>query len=419
MSLRSTLTNASINGWSTNGQSNFIQRQVMSNPFPPAQNFYQLVMSGDGNTIISRIASNNGSFSALIAIYNKDINGIWQRDTSFINVPESISWLDISYDGLTFIAGSGGLAGSGGIGEAYIYVNSGGTWSNQAILTPSDGPKITFGTGVSMSDDGNNVIVGCPRESTTNYGSAYIFTRSGSTWTQQQKIIAGDQSTDDYFGTSVSMSANGNIVAVGAPQAGLSAVAIPGKAYIFTRTGSTWSQQQKITAPALGTLRNFALRIRISGDGLTILVGGTGPTDGQTSTTLGGKDVYVFYYNGSTWTNTQIITSGMGTYGWGSDMDMNYNASIIFIGWNVEYGPYSATTNQIFPMSNTSYLFSGNNGIYSPLTNITPTRQNIYEYGIGMYPSCDYSGSTFVTDSCGLSGFYGTNVTYIYYFTIA
>jgi len=98
---------------------------------------------------------------------------------------------------------------------------------------------------------------------------------------------------------------------------------------------------------------------------------------------------------------------------------MNYNASIIFIGWNVEYSPYSTTTNQIFPMSNTSYLFSGNNGIYSPLINITPTKQNIYEDGIGMYPSCDYAGSTFVTDSCGLSGFFGTNVTNIYYFTIA
>jgi len=307
MSLRSTLTNASINGWSTNGQSNFIQSQVMSNPFPSAQNFYQLVMSGDGNTIVSRIASNDGAFSSLIAIYNKDINGVWQYDSSFINVPGSISWVDISYDGLTFIAGSGGLPGSG-LGEAYIYVKSSGTWSNQATLTPSDGPKVTFGIGVSMSEDGNNVIVGCPRESTTNYGSAYIFTRIGSTWTQQQKIIAGDQSTNDYFGTSVSMSANGNIVAVGAPQGGLMASTTPGKAYIFTRSGSTWTQQQKITAPALGTLRNFALRIRISGDGLTILVGGTGPTDGQTSPTLGGKDVYVFYYNGSTWTNTQIIT---------------------------------------------------------------------------------------------------------------
>lgn len=427
MSLRSTFTNASINGWSAKGGQSYVNPQVI--PFyeyPPAnQTNFQLAMSGDGSTIATRWHGNSGGgFLSPITVYVKDSNGQWQFDALVnsgtivppIDPPLSAAWIDLSYDGTTLAVGGTDTGITNG--EAYIYIRTSGTWSWQATLTASDAPKPTFGIGISISDDGNNVIVGCPKESTTNYGSAYIFTRSGSTWTEQQKIVAGDQVTNDYFGTSVSMSADGTKVAVGAPQGGLQASTTYGKAYIFTKSGSTWTQQQKITAPTLTTLRNFGQRMRISGDGNTILVGGTGATDAQTSPTYTGKNVYVFYYNGSTWTNTQTISSLAGTYGFGSDMSTTYNGSIIYIGQGVRISPYSGSDNIIIDSTDSLKTYIGSSGVYVESTTITPTKQNVYEIGIGMYSACSHTGDFLVTDSCGINGGAPSDTTYLYCYTI-
>lgn len=412
MSLRSTFTNASINGWVAKS-GRYTQRQKIPDPNEAGTAFFQLAMSGDGNTIVARTHTISGLFATAIYIYTKDSNAQWQYvDTLY---PPYISyWVDISYDGLTFITG---FADPSGAGRAHIYVNSGGTWSLQSTLLPSDTPQPYFGVGVSISGDGNNVIIGCPREGATNYGSAYIFTRSGSTWTEQQKIIASDQLTNDYFGTNVSINNDGTKVAVGAPQGGLLASTTYGKAYVFTRSGSTWTQQQKLTAPTLATLRNFGQRIKISNDGFTVIVAGTGATDAQTSITYGGQNVYAFYYNGSTWTNTQRIT--LLDYGFGSDICMNNNGSILLIGAGTRISPYSDNNNNGGPMANpdnTLYIYGGNNGVYSLLQSITITPSN-GETNIGMYVACDAGGSSFMTDSMDHPNS-ATSYTNMYYYTL-
>lgn len=413
MSLRSTLTNASINGWSAKSGFTLTQQQIIPNP-GGGQEFFQLAMSGNGKTIVSRTKSIGGIFNAIIYIYNKDINDVWQY-TTYIALPVNASWIDISNDGLTFVVGSYNVSGAG---VAYVYVNSAGTWTLESSITPSDTPQPYFGIGASISDDGNTIVIGCPREGSTNYGSAYIFTRSGSVWTQQQKIVAGDQATNDYFGTSVSINADGTILTVGAPQGGLVASTTYGKAYIFTKSGSVWTQQQKITAPVLGTLRNFGQRMKISSDGSTVLVGGTGATDSQTSTTYGGKNVYVFYYNGSTWTNTQILSSSAVTYGFGSDMCMNNNGSIIFVGNGTKISPYSGTNNIVsVDTNNTTYVYGGNNGSYSLLQSIVVSPPLGGEFAIGMYLTCDSAGETLMLDSSGISAG-NPGPTNMYYYSI-
>ena len=106
-------------------------------------------------------------------------------------------------------------------------------------------------------------------------GSAYIFTRnSNGSWTQQAKIDADDKTSSDFFGWSVAISSDGNTAIVGARDdapGGISA--ITGSAYIFTRSNGSWTQQAKINASDKAGGDNFGWSVAISGDGNTTIVG--------------------------------------------------------------------------------------------------------------------------------------------------
>jgi len=157
--------------------------------------------------------------------------------------------------------------------------------AEQAKIQASDKEASdVFGTSVSISGDGLTAIVGAPNEDTggSNVGAAYIFIRSGTSWTQQAKIQASDAETLDYFGLSVSISSNGNTAIVGARQED-TGVTDAGAAYIFTRSGTTWTETQKIQASDAEASDWFGHSVSISSDGLTGIVGArqedTGATD--------------------------------------------------------------------------------------------------------------------------------------------
>ena len=214
---------------------------------------------------------------------------------------EYFGWsIAISGDGNTAIVGAFGA------NSAYIFTRSGTSWSEQQkIQAASD----LFGGSVSMSDDGNTAIVGAYGDDTgvTNAGSAYIFTRSGTTWTQQQKIQASDKQADDYFGTSVSISSDGNTAIVGAYGEDTGATSAgatsAGAAYIFTWSGTTWTQQQKIQASDKQAYDFFGFSVSISEDGNTAIVGAYGED-------TGGSDAgaaYIFTRSGTSWSEQQKI----------------------------------------------------------------------------------------------------------------
>jgi N-acetylglucosamine kinase-like BadF-type ATPase len=150
-----------------------------------------------------------------------------------------------------------------------------------------------FGTSVSISSDGNTAIVGAYGND-NGAGAAYIFTRSGTTWTQQAKIVASDKQPSDFFGWSVSISGDGNTALVGAYY-GDAGVTNTGAAYIFTRSGTTWTQQQKIQASDADAYDVFGTSVSISSDGNTAIVGASYQED------TGGTDAgaaYIIAYGG-------------------------------------------------------------------------------------------------------------------------
>jgi hypothetical protein len=121
---------------------------------------------------------------------------------------------------------------------------------------------------VALSADGDTALVGGPRDS-SEAGAVWVFARTGSTWTQQAKLVGGEESGAGHFGRSVALSADGNTALIGAPndEGG-------GAAWVFTRSGSTWTQQAKLTGAGESGNGWFGQSVALSADGDTALIGG-------------------------------------------------------------------------------------------------------------------------------------------------
>ena len=170
------------------------------------------------------------------------------------------------------ISGTTAIVGSYGREAAYVFVRPvGNTWTQQEIL---HGSSVSFSAyfGTSVGISGDTAIVGAKFEGDivgNNQGTAYIFVRSGTTWTLQKKLAAPDGDFGDNFGTSVSIS--GDAAVVGCPYGRVGTNSSQGAAYVFARSGTTWTQQQKITAADGATSDNFGIDVSINGT--TIVVG--------------------------------------------------------------------------------------------------------------------------------------------------
>ena len=177
------------------------------------------------------------------------------------------------------------------------------TFSQQAKLTASDGDNNDF-FGISVAIDGDTAVAGAPLDNgdLSNQGAAYVFTRSGTTWTEQQKLTASDGKANDLFGTSVAI--DGDTVVAGAPGDG--GTANSGAAYVFTRSGTTWTEQQKLTASDGAANDLFGASVSIDGD--TAVVGAPNDDGG----TINQGAAYVFTRSGTTWTEQQKLTASDG-----------------------------------------------------------------------------------------------------------
>jgi hypothetical protein len=193
-------------------------------------------------------------------------------------------------------------------GEATYPLTIDPLFSIQQKLSAADGATADM-FGVSVALDGDTVVVGSFWDdigANLEQGSAYVFTRSGAVWTQQQKLTAGDSAAGDQFGLAVAL--RGDTVVIGAPFHGISGQEYQGAVYVFTRSGVVWTQQQKLTAS--DGVRNDGFGGAVALDGDTLAVGATGddigPNEGQGS-------AYVFKRNSGIWTEQQKLTATAGT----------------------------------------------------------------------------------------------------------
>jgi FG-GAP repeat len=162
------------------------------------------------------------------------------------------------------------------VGAAWVFTRTGSTWTQQRKLTGAgEIGSGQFGAAVALSADGNTALIGGEKDR-RGVGAAWIFSRTGTTWTQQVKLTQGATHSPRRvaFGSSVALSGDGNTALIG----GYFDRHGRGAAWVFTRTASVWTQQgSKLTASDEEGLGAFAASVALSADGDTALIGGPGP----------------------------------------------------------------------------------------------------------------------------------------------
>ena len=207
------------------------------------------------------------------------------------------------------------VGSNAGQGAAYVFVKSGEAWIQQAELTSSDGGAgDAFGSSVAIS--GGTVVVGAYLRtigSNAGQGATYVFVQSGTTWSQQAELTASDGEASDYFGWSVAVS--GGTALVGAYNHKVGSNTNQGAAYIFAQSGSTWNQQVELTASDGGARDYFGWSVAVSES--TAAVGAYNHTVGS-NTSQGAA--YVFGQSGTTWSQQAELTASDGGasdyFGW-------------------------------------------------------------------------------------------------------
>jgi len=247
-------------------------------------------------------------------------------------------------------------------GAAYVFLRTGTTWAQQAKLLATDGATTDyFGDSVAIS--GDTVVVGATEDATganIQQGSAYVFTRTGSAWTQQAKLAAADGTAFDYFGFSVAV--DGNTAVIGTLQ-DVGANFQQGSAYVFVRSGSTWTQQQKLLAADGAANDSFGNSVFILGD--AVMLGAAGDTNGAN---VRQGSAYVFTRSGTAWTQSQKLVAADGT------ADDSFGAGVAFTQNAAVVGSIGDTvgTNAL---QGSAYIFSSDVTVSGRVT--TPGGQNL------------------------------------------
>ncbi len=180
-------------------------------------------------------------------------------------------------------------------GSAYIFQRSGSAWIQQAKLTADDAVETDF-FGLAVSISGEYAIIGKSYDNDLgeHAGAAYIFKRSGSSWTQQAKLTAEDGEEKDYFGSSVAVS--GNYAIIGAK--------FDRSAYIFHRLGTSWTQQSKLKVKDLSGNSYFGHSVSISGNHAIV---GAHQDDYYSKDQAG--SAYLFQRSGDSWVQQEKLRS--------------------------------------------------------------------------------------------------------------
>jgi hypothetical protein len=249
----------------------------------------------------------------------------------------------IGADGNTVVLGAKQDFAADTPGAAYVFVRDGTTWSQQAKLTADDGAAgDNFGFSVAIS--GDTVVVGAVRDD-ADAGAAYVFQRDGTTWSQQDKLTAGDAAGFDRLGWSVAVS--GDTAVAGAVNAEVETIG-SGAAYVFLRSGESWSEQAKLSVGDPAEADELGSGVAISRDERTVLLGGARIPGFEFNI---GK-VYVFRRSGSTWSEEIKITPGDGAVGDGFGRAVAFSGNVAAVGaFGADDGGSSAGAAYVYDLS--------------------------------------------------------------------
>jgi hypothetical protein len=316
-------------------------------------------------------------------------------------------------------------------GAAYVFVRSGSTWTQQAYLKASQ-VSVGDGFGYSVAVDGDTVVVGAtgedssttginstPNESDSDTGAAYVFVRSGSTWTQQAYLKAAQVTASDQFGNSVAVS--GNTVVVGARFEDSSTTGInstpnesagdAGAAYVFVRSGSTWTQQAYLKAAQVTASDSFGNSVAVSGD--TVVVGATwedsstagiNSTPNESASNAGAA--YVFVRSGSTWTQQAYLKAAQVSVSdeFGSSVAVSGDTVVVGAMWeDSSTAGINSTPNEAASSAGAAYVYVRSGSTWTQEAYMKPSVESLGLANLddGFGGSVTVSGDTVVVGATG------------------
>jgi len=290
---------------------------------------FSVALSNDGNTAIVGGPYDNSNAGAAW-VYARS-GTVWTQQgnklvgTGAVGAAAQGSSVALSADGNTAIVGGGGDNSS--TGAAWVYTRSGTVWTqhgNKLVGTGAVG-KPGHGFSVALSADGNIAIVGGLGDN-SNAGAAWVYTRSGTVWTQQGSKLVGTGAVGAAAqGSSVALSADGNIAIVG----GLADNSNAGAAWVYTRSGTVWTQQgSKLVGTGAVGNAGQGVSVALSADGSTAIVGGV-----EDNSYIGAA--WVHSRSGAVWTqqgNKLVGTDAIGSARQGHSVALSADGNTAMVG---------------------------------------------------------------------------------------
>ncbi len=369
-------------------------RVITPTPYPTIQQGSKLVssnvtgaalqgevvaISADGNTAVVGARNDNTNVGGIptsgsVSVYVK-VSGSWSEQAELLpndaavvpslnsSTPSFGSSVSISADGNTVLVG--GYSDGFSRGAAWVFVRNGVNWAQQGskLVDLTSTSLSVQGSSVSLSADGNTALVGAPNDGT--YGSAIIYTRSGNLWAQfGNKLIPNDATSGGGFGSGV-LSADGNTALIGGGDNNFA-----GAAWVFIRTASGFVQQggKLVGSGAIGNAQQGASAL--SADGNTALIRGHFDNQGVGAT-------WVFTRVGNVWgQQAKLIISG--TSGYANQGGGNQNGGVLSADGNTALISAYADNNLnggVWVFTRTSGSWSQKNKLYGNGVVGTPAQQ--------------------------------------------
>jgi hypothetical protein len=229
-------------------------------------------------------------------------------------------------------------------GAVYVFERTGGVWSQTAKLK---GSAVSFNRnlGHSVALDGDTIAAGATYAccATSPSGAVHVFRRIAGVWTEEARLTGSASAPSQAFGESVSL--DGDRLAVGRPQLPWSGVS-PGAIYVFQRSGSAWSEVQRIDSPVALNAVRFGFEVALEGSTLAASMP-KGPSSGGAQTTGGRVEIYA--ETAGVWTHAQTLDANDAApaelFGYAIDLD----GDVLAVGapWYLD-GPSSAGAGYVF-----------------------------------------------------------------------
>ena len=292
-----------------------------------------------GDTAVVGSPYNSSSTPGEARVFVRGVSG-WSLQATLTPSNPADTWFgsSVAIEGERIVVGARGALGSGPgvVGALYVFERSGTQWTESARITGT-GTTVDEVLGFSVALQGDTIACGAPRDPHYGAGAAYVFVHGLNGWTQQARFEPNDGEGFDYFGFDLAL--DGNRIAVGAHSDNHPTAANGGSVYIFERSGSTWSQVNKIVPADNRSNDLFGSALDLEGD--TLVVGA--PADDHGAVMDSGS-LYVFTHGLLGWTQAQKVASisGQDSDAFGASVDLEGARLLVGEYYGANYAASSA-----------------------------------------------------------------------------